>query len=211
MDKISNYDLVCEQWREQFLTWDHEAMCRNLGLPGCYADRLEISYFKRPFRIDRQTGQITNLREPERKVSFGTVMALYHLLFYAKENPKNSGEWVPFRKVRGAAPFDPAFQRTVLQPFAERFAGKADQLKKIGLELGFHPLAYGDVSFYVEAFPCVAMQYIFWDGDEEFPPQCNILFDANITDFTHEETVVLLAQEGAELFLEGSGGEQGFL
>ncbi len=52
-----------------------------------------------------------------------------------------------------------------------------------------------------EAFPCIPLQFIFWDGDDEFPAQANILFDKNITDFTHEETVVLIAEEGVDRFL----------
>ena len=33
------------------------------------------------------------------------------------------------------------------------------------------------------------MQMIFWDADEDFPAQTQILVDKNITDFVHTETI----------------------
>ena len=46
---------------------------------------------------------------------------------------------------------------------------------------------------------------VFWDGDDEFPAQANILFEAEITDFLHEETVVLVASELFRRLVEESG------
>ncbi|MBQ8184320.1 MAG: DUF3786 domain-containing protein [Lachnospiraceae bacterium] len=46
---------------------------------------------------------------------------------------------------------------------------------------------------------------VFWDGDEEFGAQANILFDGDITDFLHEETVVLLAADLVRHLVEHSG------
>ena len=34
---------------------------------------------------------------------------------------------------------------------------------------------------------------VFWNGDEEFSAQANLLFDVSITDFTHVETVCAVA------------------
>lgn len=197
-----NYQELCRIWRQKFLTWNHKYIYENLQLKGYGEDTLTITYLGTPYSIDRHTGLITNQRQPAQTISFNTYMAIFHLFYYAKENPKNSGEWIPFRQVKRAGGFDSAFTRLVRQPFAEAFSGRLPLLLQTGQALSFPRLSYGDASFYVEAFSCIPMQFIFWDGDEEFPAQLNILFDANITDFTHEETVVLMAQDAAKLFLE---------
>ena len=36
---------------------------------------------------------------------------------------------------------------------------------------------------------------MFWDGDDEFPAQANLLFDRSATDFIHIESVVTIATE----------------
>ena len=201
MEYESNYQKLCVTWRERFLTWDHEGIYKNLNLQGCRPGFLDILYFGRPYRIDRGTGIITNLQDPEDEITFSTQMAIYHLFYYSKEKPRNSGEWIPFRQVKGAAPFESAFQKMVLEPFAQSFSGKKELLEERGRELGFVRINRGDVGFYAEAFPCIPLQFTFWDGDDEFPAQANILFDKKITDFTHEETVVLIAEEGVDRFL----------
>ena len=49
------------------------------------------------------------------------------------------------------------------------------------------------------------LEVVFWDGDEEFPAQANILFDGDITDFLHEETVVCVAADLFRRLVEEAG------
>ena len=65
MEYESNYQKLCVTWRERFLTWDHEGIYKNLNLQGCRPGFLDIQYFGRPYRVDRGTGIITNLQDPE--------------------------------------------------------------------------------------------------------------------------------------------------
>jgi len=202
-----NYERLAADWRSRFVSWDHEAMMRRVGLAGCLPDRLEIPYYGVVYRLDRASGAITRRDTPGSPVSVSIQMALLTMLCYAKDDPHNSGEWVPFRSVPGASPFAPAFQREVLEPFAAAFSGRAEELRSIGVKLGFHPLRRSDVGFLAYAFPFIPVQFLFWDGDEEFPAQANILFDRNIVQFTHVESVVTLAEDGADLFLGELGRE----
>ena len=61
------------------------------------------------------------------------------------------------------------------------------------------------MGYRIHAFDCMPLTMVFWDGDDEFPAQANILFDAEITDFLHEETVVLVASELFRRLVEESG------
>ena len=51
----------------------------------------------------------------------------------------------------------------------------------------------GDAGYIFHAFDCMPVMMLFWDGDDEFPAQANMLFDTGITDFTHVETVCAVA------------------
>ena len=42
---------------------------------------------------------------------------------------------------------------------------------------------------------CIPVKLMFWDGDDEFPAQANLLFDRSATDFIHIESVVTIATE----------------
>lgn len=197
-----NYKKLCDEWGEKFLHWDHEAMMSNLNMNTFDEEKIKLIYFGLPYSIDRKIGIIRNEANLYEEPDFNTQMAIYHLFFYSKEKPVNCGEWVPFRDVKGAGVFDAAYQRTVLTPFAQAFDGKLELLEKTGIEMGFEKMQYGDVSFLVHAFECIPLIYIFWDGDDEYPASANILFDKNITDFTHAETVVLLASDGVSRIVD---------
>ena len=116
-----------------------------------------------------------------------------------------SGRFVPFREVKRAAPFDAAFKRNVLDAAARTFDGHLAELHRACQALGGRPLKQGDAGYEILAFDCMPLQFVFWDGDDEFPAQANILFDADITDFLHEETVVCVGDELFRRLVEESG------
>lgn len=46
----------------------------------------------------------------------------------------------------------------------------------------------GDIGFQFEVLPCVGMRLIFWDADDDFSAQVQILLDQKVLDFVHYET-----------------------
>lgn len=194
-DPADNYEVVCDNWRKIFLDLDHEELIKRFTLK---ADEkiIRISYYNESYVIIRKTGMIFLEHEPARSLTFNTVMAIYGLFYYSKKDAVIKGEFVPYRQVKRAAPFAPAFQKTVVNIIAEKFAGKADELVHSCQALGGIPVKQGDVGYQIKAFDCVPVEVYFWDEDEEFPAQSNILFDAEITDFLHEESVCCI---GADL------------
>lgn len=196
----SNYVKVMERWRQDFLTWDQEALCRKVGIDTYDGEAIRLDYFGIPHEIDRRTGRISCPGRPGHEPGFDETLAIYNFLYYAEEGAANSGEWVHFRDVKSAGVFEGAFERQVLGPFAAYFAGRPEAFREAGERLGYAPLNYGDGAFQVPAFFCIPLRVIFWDGDEEFPAKVNILFDKNITSFIHPESVVMLGSECMRYF-----------
>ena len=201
-----NYALVCEKWRKIFLEMDVEELARRFGLK-LDEDALYITYFGENYRLNRRSGMITPADDPEKRLGFNTLMCIYHLFYYSKPDAHVKGEFIPFRQVKGAAPFDPAFRETVLKPLAETFSGHPEALERACKRLGGRPIRQGDVGYTIDATGCLPMTVVFWDGDEEFEAQANILFDSAVTDFLHEETVVCLASWMVQRLTEESGLE----
>jgi hypothetical protein len=199
-----NYEACCEDWRKKALGFDFEERYRALGLPGYSSGDLPISYYGERYMISRADARITRVEKPDLKVDFQIALAIYHLFYYSAKSPVNSGHFIPFRDVKGAGPFDPAFKKQILDPFARAFEGKKDLLIAAGESLGFQRLAQSDAGFEANAFVRVPIRFLFWDGDDEFPAQANILFDENITEFTHEETVVTIAADGVRYLMDAA-------
>lgn len=199
-----NYAKVREEWQGRVKEWDLKERFEALGLSGYHDDRIVMKYFGRDYEIDPESGAITDCEMPGREITFNTAMSIYHLFYYSKKEPKASGVWIPFRDVPRAGVFTKAFFNQTVDPFARFFDGKPDALLKAGEQLGFQRMKSSDAGFEAKIYDCLSIQYLFWDGDDEFPAKANVLFDANITDFVHEETVVIIAADGLQRLMEAA-------
>ncbi|MDO4677023.1 MAG: DUF3786 domain-containing protein [Eubacteriales bacterium] len=202
--KQSNYDKVIEEWRLRFLKMDQEALIEKFQLE---SDEMAVylTYFNHKMRIDRFTGVITYLEEPQKIAGFNTCMDVYNLFHYSIDIPVASGILVPFRQVKRVYPFEAAYKRTVLKTLQETFSGHVEELRKACEKLGGKPLPQGDVGYQLSVYPFLDIAVYFWDADDEFEAQANMLFDSNITDFLHEENVVCVAADAVYYLTEAAG------
>lgn len=202
----SNYDKVIETWRKKFLEMNHEALIRKFHLEAD-EEALYITYFSHKMRIDRKSGKITMYEQPDKVLTFNTVITIYNLFHYAIENPVASGKLVPFREVKRVYPFEAAYKKTILAEFQNTFSGHVDELISACEKLNGEKMKQGDAGYILPVFPFFNIAVLFWDGDEEFDAQANMLFDSNITDFLHEENVVGVAADVVYYLTEAAGLE----
>ena len=95
--------------------------------------------------------------------------------------------------------------RAALDAAARTFDGHLAKLHRACQALDGRPLKQGDAGYEILAFDCMPLQFVFWDGDDEFPAQGNILFDVSATDFIHGESVVTIAAIGLERIVKLAG------
>ena len=148
-------------------------------------------------RIDRLDGRA--------KANTTEMLNIYTLLGYVKENAFFMDKWVPFADLRNARPFGPAYKIGVTDVFAATFSGHAKELENAFEKLNGLRLPLGDVGYQIDAFSCEPMQFYFWDCDDEFEAQANILFDYSATDFNHVESAVSTAEMGVRRLAELAG------
>ena len=98
-----------------------------------------------------------------------------------------------------------AFRQGILNPFVATFTGHRDALAHALEAMGGQRVPCSDVGYQVDAFACIPVRYLFWEGDEEFPAQANMLFDRSATDFIHGESIVSIAMAGLYRLAQLSG------
>ena len=201
-----NYKAVTETWRENAMTFDWKKTYQELNLWGYAATGdLRIRFFGREYGIRRENAEIYDTLDPAHEISFCTAMGIYHIFHYAIPEAKSSGEWVPLRGIRRAAPFERAFLNNTLTPFSKFCDGRLSELIAAGERLGFRRLSKGDAGFEADVYDCMKIRLHYWDGDEEFPAQTNILFDSNANDFLHEESVIMMGMELCDRLMQEMG------
>jgi len=195
---VSNSERLYAHYQKLFLRLDHVRVAEKLGL-ACDDDYLYVPFFNRPFSVNRHTADVASCLYKDD--FYRERLLILHHLYFHKVDAENSGCMVAFRDLCECSVFEPAYQKMVLVPFASYFSGKTQLLRERALCMGGQLGTCGDVSFTVNAFPLISLQFIFWDGDEEFPATANILFDRNIAWFIHPESVSVLAGVGVSILM----------
>ncbi len=188
----SNYEIWCDQWRERFLKLDIDVLKQRLPELEDLEDMLSIQHFGRKFGIQKSDGIILPLEDNE-DVSCYEQLNIYTLFGYVQPLAHLKNEWVKFEKLKDTAPFEKAFVNGITLPLARMFDGKSEKLRQAFEHLGARRIDYSDVGYEWDAFRCIPIRFLFWEGDDEFSSQTNILFDASATDFIHGESVVTIA------------------
>ena len=202
MEKVSNYELQRRQWQRRFLDMDHAALRQKLPELEETADQLRLWHFGRQFAVSREDGAIRCLSD-DGPVSYNEQMNIYTLFHYCAPGAHLTGEWLPFRDLRHASPFAAAFQRGTVLPLARTFSGRGDLLPAAVEKL--RGVRISESGFQLPAFACIPMRLHFWEGDEEFEAQANLLFDRSATDFIHVESVVTIASVALCRLAEAAG------
>ena len=201
MEELSNYEKIYKHFQKLFLEIDHKNAAEKLCLN--YDDNnILIPFFNRPIVLNRNNAEMTSTAYPKEIPVIHRLLVLKHV-YYHKANASNSGEMVSFRNIRECAIFDSAFQRNSILPFVKAFDDKTELLKKRASQMGCVFNSFGDVNFTINAFPLIPMQFIFWDRDEEFPANANILFDKNIAQFINADNISFLAEIAVKLLIAG--------
>ncbi|OGP69373.1 MAG: hypothetical protein A2Z73_01050 [Deltaproteobacteria bacterium RBG_13_60_28] len=104
-----------------------------------------------------------------------------------------SGRDIDFRQVPEGGFYWSAFVSRAKKPLLETFGHDLDLYLEVAGALGGTPGTLGDASATFMAFPLVPVTHVLWRGDEEFPPDANILFDETIPRHLSTEDIAALA------------------
>ena len=191
----SNYDQQVDIGRRIFLKYDQPRLIRKFGLR---ADEgwIYLTYLHTPCRISREDGRIEEqLQEGWQECrNFGTVMTIYDLLCYHQGNtpPALFHSWCTVGSfvVTGVTNTG-----TFTKKYAAVFDGRVEELKAACTKLGGtleRSMAGADVTCRIPVTPYFPVLLQFWEGDEEFPPKLQLMWDRNAMAFLHFETTFYL-------------------
>jgi len=120
------------------------------------------------------------------------VLILHYL--NGSAGAKVRGEWIAYQEVPDGKFYLDAFLRRAKNPLVQAFGSCPEKLFPVTQAVyGAKRFGQGDHSVVVQAFPLVPVALILWEGDEEFPPEGNLLFDRSISEILSAEDIAWLA------------------
>ena len=186
------YKLAREQLAE---IEDTEQLCLKSGarcLGTGSQQEIAIEYLNRLYRITMPNIEVL-LADSQEEVSVRDRVLILHYLLSAKGTPITN-KLIAFKELPGGGNYFRTFSKRAIEPLVEHFGEQPHVLIDIAGKLGAHTVAYGDVAVTVNAFNRVPITIVLWQGDEEFPAQGDILFDAAISDYLSTYDVTVLCE-----------------
>lgn len=100
-------------------------------------------------------------------------------------------EFKTFRELPWGEVYIKPFTGRVLTRAAFTFGTRIAAFRAAAEKLGGIPLKHGDAGYEFTLFDCYRLRLLVWEGDDEFPPNAQLLYTANFADsFAAEDRVV---------------------
>ncbi len=172
-----------------------EEQCRRSGARYQKVDSqpiIIIEYLNRSYQITLPERQISLVDSGE-DVPLKDKILILHYLTQAKGSPLTN-EMVSYKQLPEGASYFPTFYKRAIKPLVEHFGRQPQRLLDTAKEFGGHKADYGDVAVTLNAFRYVPLTFVLWRGDNEFPPEGSILFDATVSDYLSTEDINVLCE-----------------
>ena len=102
-----------------------------------------------------------------------------------------TSEFLTFREMPWGELYIQPFTGRVLTRAAFTFGTRIEQFRAAAEKLGGLPLKHGDAGFEFTFLDNYRLRLLVWEGDDEFPPNAQLLYTANFVDgFAAEDRVV---------------------
>lgn len=139
--------------------------------------------------------RVMDKEDTKKDILMNSLPAKTFILRYLLEGQyvQSSGRFMTFREV-------PTYGELYIQPFTGRcikrltygFGYKLEAFSKAMEQIpGAKRISMGDVAYEFELVNGYRMRFIFWEGDEEFPPSAQILYSDNFQFGFHAEDMVV--------------------
>lgn len=153
---------------------------------------VRIPFLNRNYRIDYPQFDFRDIDNETTDVPIQEQVLILHYLMGANPSPL-AGNWVPYREIPGASLYHSVFVKRAADPLKKVFGRNTSDFSRTATLLNGNPIDFGDAAFEFLIFPRVPIQLILHEGDEEFPPEANILFDQSISRCLSPEDIAWLA------------------
>lgn len=135
-----------------------------------------LKYCNKPIEVCYPSGEAYWLEKKKRCID---ISDRYLILLYLSESSglPLRNHWLTFLELPCGQHHYVPFLKEGVNPLIEAFGRNPQEAWKIAQTYGGIRTSMGSVGFIIPVFPKLPLGFVFWEGDDEFLPKANILFD----------------------------------
>jgi len=146
------------------------------------------------YTVDLQNRRVLSLSCNAPAKDYISILILHYLKQKLIGLPAISGEWITFQQLDGGQGYFSTFKKRVIDPIMKKYGWNPKAILDLPERFKAKRIQLADFSIVLEVFDNIPVLITLWQGDEEFGPQANILFDKSIKDILCTEDIVILAE-----------------
>jgi hypothetical protein len=156
------------------------------------SDSYSVPLLTEVYEVRLNDGPVISKSSGKPAEEFIAILVLHYLLGILRHGYKSTGQWISFKELKGGNSYLPAFQKNTIRPMVEMLRADPECVFRNSVErLGGKLVEGGDCSVEVMTFPEVYVRVILWRGDEELPPEANMLFDKGLAEVLSTEDIAV--------------------
>jgi lipopolysaccharide biosynthesis glycosyltransferase len=189
MARTDDYENAKKLAVENLSTIAFETITSYSGFDPLEEDIFRVPFLNRIYQIDYP--EFNFVSEDSHEIPIQEQVLLLH---YMSGRPLSEfNKWVAYREIPGASFYFSAFVKRAIDPLKKVFGNQLKILKHTAKKLDATSVEYGDLGLEFPILPNITVRVIMWKGDDEFPPEANILFPDNINEILSPEDIAWLA------------------
>ena len=169
-----------------------DAIVLRSGFEAVASHIFKVPFLDQVYHVDYPEFNFENQGDTSREVPIQEQILILHYMEASGGKPLTE-QLVSYREIPGASFYFAAFLKRAVDPIKKVFGYDTTPLAAAVGPLGGEKIEAGDAGYEFQVFPAVPLQLILYTGDDEFPPEANILFDENIEQILPPEDIAWMA------------------
>ena len=169
-----------------------DAIVHRSGFEPVEPHIFKVPFLDQIYHVGYPEFNFINQDDTAKEVPIQEQILILHYM-QASEIKPLTARWVSYREIPGASFYFAAFVKRAVDPVKKVFGYNITPLADAVRPLGGEKIEAGDAGYEFRVFPAVPLQLIVYMGDDEFPPEANILFDENIGQIFPSEDIAWMA------------------
>jgi hypothetical protein len=196
--KWLDYSLpVMEGIRDELASADPVVLAARTGTVFHKAERgrgqFELSYIGTKYLISYPEFEARDAEKGEE--CWAGLRFLFLHYFHKADGAPIAHRWIAYRELPDGMFYFHAFQGYTGTRLIKAFANDLESFKQAALAAGGEAISHGDAGLMFWPLPKVPLAVVYWLGDDEFPPNANVLFDASAGHYLSTDGLAVLGRE----------------
>ena len=191
MARIDDFQQARDLAAKELAAEDIQDIAQRSGFNTETATVLRVPFLDRTYALAYPRFEFVDRHTPGAQIPLQEQVLILHYLQGCQ--PRLAGRWVAYRELPGAGFYFGAFVKRAVDPLKKVFGQNIAALLGAAAKIGAVPIETGSAGFRLDVLPYAPLQMIVWEGDDEFPAEANILFDAMVGEYLSPEDAAWLA------------------